>query len=147
MIPMKINEFVKKHKINNIYSYHQSEVKDGRIEYGWKNSDHLDLDGPIVVTYQSKSKKISDKDLEWSKLEGKNAANLSCYLNYFFASTRMNPEDFISRWSGKEDELSSLNAFDENRGDEGSFMIDLAKFLKDGGKMVRYGRIFKMINN
>lgn len=144
---MKIDEFVKKHKINNIYAYHQAEANEGKIEYGWKVSEKLDLNQPIVVTYQSKSKKISDEDLEWSKSEGKNAANLSCYKSYFFAATRMSPDDFIERWSGSESELSSLNSFKENRGDEGSFMIDLARFLKDGGKMIRYGRIFKLVNN
>lgn len=144
---MSLESFIKKNKINNIYSYHQVALGDNRIEYGWKNSETLDLESPIVITYESKSKKISDEDLEWSKSEGKNAANLSCYLNYFTAATKMSPEEFIDKWSGNEDELSSLNTAESNRGDEGAFMIDLARFLSNGGKMVRYGRIFKIIND
>jgi len=144
---MEVDKFIKKNKINNIYSYHQAEVSDGRIEYGWKVSNDLDLRQPIVVTYQSKSKKISDEDLEWSKSEGKNAANLSCYMSYFFAATKMNPDEFIERWSGNESELNNLNSAENTRGDEASFMIDLARFLRDGGKMIRYGRIFKLVNN
>lgn len=144
---MTLDDFISKNKINNIYAYHQAELSNGRVEYGWKNSDTLNLENPIVVTYQSKSKKITDQDLEWSKAEGKNAASLSCYMDYFFASTRMTPEEFIERWSGSEEELSNLNSLESSRGDEGGFMIDLASFLLNGGRMVRYGRIFKIINN
>jgi hypothetical protein len=144
---MSLESFIKKNKINNIYSYHQVELNDNKVEYGWKASEILNLDGPIVVTYQSKSKRISDEDLNWSEAEGKNAANLSCYLNYFYAATKMEPDAFLSEWNGNEGELSSLNTASDKRGDEGLFMIDLARLLVNGGKMVRYGRIFKIINN
>ncbi len=144
---MSLDSFIKKNKINNIYTYHQTALDGNRVEYGWKNASELNLDEPIVLTYQSKSKKISDEDLRWSESEGKNAANISCYLNYFFASTKMTPESFLEKWSGNEDELAKLNTYDETRGDEGLFMIDLARLLISGGKMVRYGRIFKIINN
>ncbi len=144
---MSLESFIKKNKINNIYSYHQNDLGDNKVEYGWKNSDDLNLDEPIVLTYQSKSKKISDEDLRWSESEGKNAANLSCYLNYFFASTKMSPEDFLDKWGGNENELTKLNTSADTRGGEGLFMIDLARLLVNGGKMVRYGRIFKIINS
>ena len=59
----------------------------------------------------------------------------------------MSPEDFLDKWGGNEDELTKLNTSAETRGDEGLFMIDLARLLVNGGKMVRYGRIFKIINS
>tara|TARA_Y100001958_G_C21244183_1_gene573293 strand:- start:2461 stop:2892 length:432 start_codon:yes stop_codon:yes gene_type:complete len=142
---MNLDEFIKKYKINKLYSY--SEVPSGKFtEYGWEAVDSIDMSSGVIISYQSQSKKISQEDLDWSKEEGKNAASLNCYLNYFEAATKMSPKDFIEKWSGKEDELSSLNSTVNNRGDEGSFMIDLAKLIEGGGKMVRYGRIFKLIN-
>lgn len=143
---MSLDNFIRKHKINKLYSY--SEVPSGKFtEYGWESVDSIDISGGVIISYQSKSKKISQDDLDWSKEEGKNAASLNCYLKYFEAATKMSPKDFIAKWDGKEEELSSLNSTANNRGDEGSFMIDLAKLIEGGGKMVRYGRIFKLVNS
>jgi|TARA_R110001583_G_scaffold16234_35_gene66447 hypothetical protein len=144
---MSFEAFIKNNKINKVYSY--KEMRDGStIEFGWVESSGINIDEPIVLSYPSKSKKISDRDKEWSKDEGRTASTLSDYRKYFISITGSTPEDFISKW----DDINLLEKHWKSkspryRDGEGKFLISLANLISNGSKFIHYGRIYKRVDN
>jgi len=143
---MKVDKFIKKHKIKKIYSYYEEKEKD-TIRFGWVPSKSLDLNNPVVVTSISKSKKVLDSDKEWSAKEGNNVASLGDYNKYFKALTGDVPTGFIGKWETKVVELEEhRRKGNENyRDNEGEFLLDMARLLSDGKKFTKFGRVFKII--
>ena len=143
---MSFEAFIKSNKIDKIYSY--KEIRDGTtIEFGWSESYYVDVSEPLVLSYPSKSKKVSDTDKAWSKTEGKTVASLSDYKSYFMSLTGSTPEDFISKW----DRVDLLEDYWKSkspryRDGEGKFLLDLANLISNGSKFISFGRIYKKVD-
>ena len=123
-----LKDFLNKEKIGKIYSYREERMSDDTIEFGWHKGETLDLDGPVVVSYPSKSKKVSDDDKEWSDREGKNASNLKCYMRYFSALTSLTANEFIETWEGNLEELEAYRRGNNPsyKDGEGLFLFNIA---------------------
>ena len=145
---MKVNDFIKKQRIKKIYAYHEEKQDKNTVSFGWVPSKSLDLNNSVVVSSVSKSKKTSDSDKEWSEKEGNSAASLSDYKRYFQSLTGESPDDFVSKWGLKEDELEELRkrANKRYREKEGAFLLSLAKLLSEGEKFSSFGRVYKIID-
>ena len=145
---MKVDNFLKKHKIKTIYSYHEKKIDKNTVKFGWVQSKSLDLNNPVVVTSISKSKKVLDTDKDWSEKEGNNAASLEDYRRYFEALTGDVPDGFISRWDSKVAELEEHRRLENNnyRESEGEFLLDLARLISSRKKFVKFGRVFKIVD-
>ncbi len=144
---MTLKAFLNREKIGKIYSYKEEQVSDSTVEFGWVKTDDLDISGPVVVSYPSKSKKVSEDDKEWSKKEGKNASSLECYIRYFSALTGLTPNAFLEEW---EFDLEGLEEYrrDNNpsyRDEEGLFLINIAKLISESKRFSQFGRIYKVI--
>jgi len=145
---MKVDSFLKKHKIKTIYSYHEKRTDRNTVSFGWIASKSLDLNNPVVVTSVSKSKKVLDTDKEWSEGEGNNVASLEDYRKYFEALTGDTPDAFIGRWAsdvvGLEEHRRLEN--EKYRESEGEFLLDLARLISSKKKFVKFGRVFKIVD-
>ena len=146
---MTLDEFIKKQKIGKIYSYHEVHKDPTSIEYGWVESDTLDTSRPVVLSYSSSSKKVTDKDRDWSKKEGRTAASIECYQRYFSALTSVTPLEFIEMWENETDDLEGfVKASNENyREGEGLFLLNIADLVVSHRKFSQFGRIYKVVNN
>ena len=145
---MNLKSFLKKEKINKIYSYREVRKDKYSVEFGWAPSDTINLNKPVVISYPSKGKGISDKDREWSLEEGKNASSLDDYKKYFSALTGEPPDIFIDMWADGILDLESLREKDNPgyRDGEGRFLYSLALLISTGKKFTEFGRIYKIIN-
>ncbi len=138
---------LKRLRVKSCFAYHEEKVDDTEIMFGWKPLKLEDMEKPFVVSYGSKAKSVSEKDLEWSKDAGVNAASLKDYNRYFQSLTGDSAEDFLSKWLDNNDELEQVRKTSnpKYRDGEGAFLISLANLLVDGKKFSQYGRIFKII--
>jgi len=145
---MKVSNFLKKQKIKKVYAYHEMKQDKNTTAFGWVLSKSLDLNNPVVVSAVSKSKKISDDDMQWSTKEGNSAASVSDYKRYFEALTGESPGVFLSKWADNKDELEEIRrrSNDRYRDGEGEFLLGLANLLDAGKKFVKFGRIYKIID-
>ena len=146
---MTLGEFIKRQKIGKIYSYHEIQKDSSNIEYGWVESDDLDVSKPVVLSYSSSSKKVTDEDKDWSKKEGRTAANLECYQKYFSALTSVTPLEFIEMWEHDTDDLEDFaRSNNQNyREGEGLFLLNIADLVVNHRKFSQFGRIYKVVNN
>jgi hypothetical protein len=145
---MKVDNFMKKHRIKKIYAYHEERQDKNTMSFGWVPSKALDLNNPVVVSSVSKSKKVSESDREWSEKEGNSVASLSDYKKYFEALTGESSDEFISKWGFKEDELEELRkrANKRYKEGEGSFLLSLARLISDDEKFSSFGRVYKVVD-
>ena len=58
-----MSSFLAKNKIDVIYSYKEVEVEKNIIHFGWEIVDSIDINSDIVVSYHSKTKKVTEKEL------------------------------------------------------------------------------------
>lgn len=131
------------------YSYKEIPQKDGKVVFGWTLSEELSLDQDLIVSYSSKSKKVSEEDAAWSRKEGMSASSVADYEKYLFALTGLSSEDFLEKWS---DNLGSLE--ESRRGlnpnyreGEGSLLLSVAALLNnEKEKFSKFGRIYKRVN-
>ena len=145
---MKIDEFIKKHKIKKIYSYHEEKQDKVSVKFGWIPARSLDLNKSVVVSTTSKSKRTLDSDKEWSTTEGNSAASLEDYKRYFQALTGDSADNFIKKWTAKEEELEEYRK-QENKGyrdNEGEFLLDLARLISNRKKFAKFGRVYKIVD-
>lgn len=146
---MNLSELKAKYKISKLYAYRQEvDSKSSNIFFGWENADKLDLSEKIVLSTASQSKKLTEKEAEWSKSEGITAASLGDYDRFFRAALSVSPADFLDKWDGKTKELelkrkSSNPAYREGEGD---FLIALARFILTKKKFSKFGRVYKVIS-
>jgi hypothetical protein len=144
---MKVDDFIKKHKINKLYSYHEERVGD-TVSFGWVSSKALSPDDSVVVSSVSKSKKVLDTDKEWSEKEGNSAATLSDYDKYFQSLTGESPVAFLKAWKAKAGELESVRRISSQKykEEEGAFLLNLAELISKGKKFSKFGRVYKIVN-
>jgi hypothetical protein len=133
---------------NKVYKYKEIPSSDGSIAYGWSSDDlEINFDLPVVISTLSKSKYVTESDMDWSKQEGVTAAYLSDYRSYFESSTGDTVESFLEKWDGVDDEvLNMLVEPDSEREDRGRFLVLLAKLIRDGNKFSMYGRVYKLVS-
>ena len=145
---MNLKSFLKKEKIDKIYSYHEVRKDKYLVEFGWVPSDVINLNKPVVVSYPSKGKNISDLDKQWSSSEGKSVSSLDDYERFFAALTGETPDVFIDMWADSILDLESLREKDnpQYRVGEGKFLYGLATLISTGKKFTEFGRIFKIIS-
>jgi len=144
---MKVDDFIKKYKINKLYSYHEESVGD-TTSFGWVLSESLRSDESMVVSSISKSKKVLESDKEWSAKEGNSAATLSDYDKYFKSLTGDSPADFLKIWKEKTEELESVRKVSSQRykEEEGAFLLSLAELISNGKKFSKFGRVYKIVD-
>ena len=138
-------------KISKFYSYKELPPEDGKILFGWNLLDSGDTlaDKEVIVSYASKSKKVSPEDSSWSKEEGSSASSVEDYEKYFAALTGLSSADFISKWTDRLEDLERdrLLANKNYRKEEGAFLLSLAHILSgEKDKFSKFGRIFKRVN-
>jgi len=133
-------------KVDKYYQYHEEEQDDGSIAFGWILADSIDKSKDYVLSYPSRSKKISEKDLEWSNSEGCTATSLSDYEIYIERLIEQKPQDFLLKWSDKIAEFSLPN---ENwREGSGEFILNLCELvLGKRESFTFFGRIFKRVRD
>lgn len=146
---MTPEQFIKKHKINKVYAYAESRVDKNKVEFGWVNTELKATEGKFVVSYASRAKGIEERDIEFSKSEGKNLITLSDYETYFQSLTGKNPTDFLEKWDGKEKVLYKFwrDKYPVQRHGEPKFLMKLARLATTGKQFTFYGRIFKIIED
>lgn len=145
---MSLEDFLKKEKINNLYSYLETKGSNNTVEFGWVSAKSIDLDKPIVISYPSKSKYIEEEDKDWSKSEGKNATSLPDNEKYFSALTGYSASQFIDIWSDNIDSFSDIwrEKNPNAREEEEEFLLDLARLIVSGKRFTKFGRVFKIVN-
>jgi len=145
---VNLKSFLKKEKIDKIYSYHEVRKDKYSVEFGWVPSNTINLNKPVVISYPSKGKSISEEDKQWSSEEGKNASSLDDYEKYYAALTGESPDVFIDMWANGIPDLESLREKDNPgyRNGEGKFLYNLALLISTGKKFTEFGRIYKIIN-
>jgi hypothetical protein len=145
---MSAEDFIKKFKINKLYSYHEERGEGKSVLFGWILSKSLNSDGPVVISSISKSKKASDIDKERSKAEGNSAAYVSDYNKYFKSLTGETAASFLDKWKEKSDELEELRrrTNPNYRDEEGLFLLSLAKLLTENKKFSKFGRVYKIVD-
>jgi len=131
------------------YSYKEIPQKDGKVIFGWIISENLSSDQDLIVSYSSKSKKVSEEDAAWSREEGVSASSVADYEKYLFALTGLSSEDFLEKWSENpgslEENRRSLNP--NYREGEGSLLLGVAALLNNKKeKFSKFGRIYKRVN-
>lgn len=143
-----MEDFIQKHKIQRIYKYAEDPPKDGAIVFGWVESNELDLSGPVVISYHSKTTKATEEERARSKEEGVNATSLSDYRKYFKSLTGFKPEDFLLRWeraSDKEYQSYWKGQFPDSDKDSHLFIKAIAKLIVEQKKFIMFGRGFKIV--
>lgn len=138
----------KEPKVGSVFAYHEERVSGSEIKFGWIKTSSEDLSKPYVVSYGSRSKKATDRDIAWSKEAGVNAASLGDYKRYFSSLTGEPPEPFLDKWGAAPNSLEEHRvAVNPNyRKGEGLFLISLAKLISSGKKFSQYGRVFRLIS-
>tara|TARA_B100000131_G_scaffold97853_1_gene95009 strand:- start:4937 stop:5368 length:432 start_codon:yes stop_codon:yes gene_type:complete len=143
-----MGDFLTKNKISKLYSYKEVYLDEASIEYGWVESDDIDLSGDIVVAYHSKTKKATASESSWSELEGNSAARLDDYKLYFFRSTGFQPVEFIDIYKLNKhtlyDKWAKAGNYSEDTVD---FLYSLSNLLVNGKRFIHSGRGYKIINN
>lgn len=131
-------------KIDKYYQYHEEKQDDGNIAFGWILADSIDKTKDYVLSYPSRSKKISEKDLEWSNSEGCTATSLSDYEAYVKRLIEQEPQEFLLEWS---DRISDFVPPNKNwREDSGRFVLNLCELvLGNRESFTFFGRIFKRV--
>ena len=144
---MKEADFIKKYKINKIYSYHEEREED-KISFGWISSDKLDSSSPVVISSVSKSKKVLERDKEWSEKEGNSAATLHDYERYFHSLTGETAAGFFDSWKDRVEELeeSRKRLNKRYRENEGEFLLNLANLIVNKKRFSKFGRVYKIID-
>ena len=138
-------------KVDKFYLYKELPSKGGNIFFGWTTAESIEpfQEGDLIVSYASKSKKVSKEDVDWSKEEGSSASPLVDYEKYFFALTGLSPDSFLERWSSNPEALEESRKKNGSsyRDGEGVLLLNLAQLLtgkKD--KFSKFGRIYKRID-
>ena len=154
---MNLEEFVKKYRVSNIYTYHEIIRSPTEKAFGWATSKDLDLSKPVVLSYPSTSKKFTEEDLKWSNEEGVSAVGIDDYRSYFMSLTGLSDIDFVDNWFDRREafiehwnkrypdgilyETGSLTEKDLD------YIYNLSKLLLNGERFIIYGRIFRLVNN
>lgn len=136
-------------KIDKYYRYKEVPERGGKISFGWEAVADIVLSQKLVLSYPSKSSKVTDLDIGWSHREGVSATSFDDYVLFFKALTGNSPSDFDGRWSDVEDQLEGERRLYNKsyREDEGKFLLNLSKLLS--GKTERfsqYSRVFKAVD-
>lgn len=136
-------------KPNKFYKYKEVTQPDGTIAFGWTEDSKIE-DEEYVISYPSRSKLVSEEDVEWSNLEGVSAAGLSDYSIYFIRITGKNSSDFFGEWNEKLDDLEESRKL-SNRGyrdGEGLFLLNLSQLISGRTKMFsQFGRVYKRVKD
>jgi len=135
-----IEEFKAQHKIDVLFKLHTEGV-GSPITFGWVETDYLDLSVPLVVSYPSSSKKMSEEDIKEAKAVGRNAATFDDYHQYFFWLTGTQPSEFLELWPT----LEHMAASSKYTARQSEFLWKLAKFLVDKKSFYVLGRGFKLV--
>lgn len=133
-----------KRKIDKYYQYHEVRQQDGTIAFGWISVDSIDKSKDYIISYPSKSKKVSEKDLDWSNSEGCTAITLSDCELYIQRLIGKEPKDFFSEWSDKIDEF--VPPFRTWREGSSNFILSLCELvLGNKENFTLFGRIYKRV--
>lgn len=131
-------------KIDKYYQYHEVKQEDGNIAFGWTVAESIDKTKDYVLSYPSRSKKISEKDLEWSSSEGCTATALSDYEIYIERLIEQEPQEFYLEWSDKIEDFIPPNK--NWREGSAKFILNLCELvLGKRESFTFFGRIFKIV--
>lgn len=131
-------------KIDKYYKYHEVKQEDGTIAFGWIAVDYIDKSQNYVLSYPSKSKKVSEKDAAWSKEEGCSATTVADYSTYIERLVGQSPVDFLSEWS---DNIEAYHLVRGWREETPSFLVNLCNLVAGNiSSFTQFGRIYKRVN-
>lgn len=131
--------------VDKYYEYVEVDQGKGVAAFGWVNVESIDESIDYVLSYPSRSKKISDEDSAWSQREGCNAATLADYSIYVERLTGQSPQDFYAEW---QDKIDSFEISDKGwREGSAKFILNLCELiLKKKYSFTQFGRIYKRVN-
>ena len=133
-----------KKKVDKYYAYHEVAGDSGVIEFGWVISDSIDESQNYVLSYPSKSKKVSEKDAIWSREEGCSATTIADYSTYIERLVGQSPADFLSEWA---DNIEAYPLVQGWREETPSFLINLCNLVVGNtNSFTQFGRIYKRVN-
>lgn len=131
-------------KIDKYYKYHEVKQEDGTIAFGWIAVDSIDKSQNYVLSYPSKSKKVSEKDAAWSKEEGCSATTVADYSTYIERLVGQSPVDFLSEWSDNIEAYPLVRGWRE---ETPSFLVNLCNLVTGNiNSFTQFGRIYKRVN-
>jgi hypothetical protein len=134
-----IEEFKSEHKVGTLYRL--NSTGSTRIEFGWVETDTLDLSVPVVVSYPSSSKKMDEEDLKKAKAAGRSAATFDDYHQYFFWLTGFEPTEYFELMRSKKYLKESTNFTAE----QVDFIWSLGTFLINKKRFSIQGRSYKLV--
>lgn len=139
-------ELVEKYKIKKFYKYVERRIGN-QVEFGWAKASADEVELPIVISYDSKSKSVAPEMAAWSQAEGINATSLKDYIAYFTALVGQSPVDFLLKWKDRLEEFPSYwgQQHEKYNEEHGKLIVALAKFLTDEKKFSLHGRTYKVI--
>jgi hypothetical protein len=146
---VNLTDFKAKYKVDKLYAYRQdADSESAKIFFGWENTAVLNLSEKIVLSTVSKSKKLTEEEIEWSKKEGVTATSLEDYDRFFRASLDVSPADFLEKWDCRlgELELERKTSNPLYRDGEGKFLLALARFISTEKRFSLFGRVYKVIS-
>jgi len=133
-----------KKKVDKYYAYHEVAGDNGVIEFGWIISDSIDESQNYVLSYPSKSKRVSEKDAVWSREEGCSATTVADYSTYIEKLVGQSPADFLSEWV---DNIEAYPLVQGWREETPSFLINLCNLVVGNtNSFTQFGRIYKRVN-
>ena len=124
-----IGDFKSKYNIDKLYRL-KSLTGSSRIEFGWIDSDTLDLSVPIVISYSSDEKAVE-----------RSAATFDDYHQYFLWFTSFEPAEYFDIMRSK-DHLKETVSFTDEQID---FIWALGTFLIDKKSFSLRGRSYKLV--
>jgi hypothetical protein len=132
-------------KIDKYYKYLEVDQGKGVTAFGWVNAESIDEGLDYVLSYSSKSKKVSEEDSVWSEKEGCSATNLVDYSTYVERLTGQSPQDFYAEW---QDKIDSFEISDKGwREGSAEFILNLCELiLGKKNSFTQFGRIYKRVN-
>lgn len=132
-------------KIDKYYKYLEVDQGKGVTAFGWVNVESIDEGLDYVLSYSSKSKKVSEEDSVWSEKEGCSATNLVDYSTYVERLTGQSPQDFYAEW---QDKIDSFEISDKGwREGSAEFILNLCELiLGKKNSFTQFGRIYKRVN-
>lgn len=132
-------------KVDKYYKYVEVDQGKGVTAFGWVNAESIDESIDYILSYSSRSKKVSDEDSAWSQREGCSATSLVDYSAYVERLTGQSPQDFYTEW---QDKIDSFKISDKGwREGSAKFILNLCELiLGKTNSFTQFGRIYKRVN-
>lgn len=118
--------------IQKLYRYKEIKKNKNVVEFGWADAVEISVKDPIILS-------ISESE--------SSAASLSDYSKYFYSLVGIEPDKFVQKWKGLENDFAEYWYANKKKSEEGmaTFIFNLA-FLISEKKSFQHQFTNRLIN-